>query len=360
MKFRSALALSASILALAMQPAKADPPGWYAGIGGGYSKLEDFNATATGAGVNVRTTFENGYGAMGFVGYNYGSLFPNSGPLFSGDIRAEGEFSFRQHNVNSITANGVSSAGPSGKLNTEAFMANGIYDFFPNSQWTPYIGAGIGIARLDAHNVSTAGTGTVINDVDTQFAYQGIAGVSYSIAPKLSLALDYRYFATLDPTFSVSAGAGGGTYSPAYRTHNVFLSLTYHFGPAPTPIAAPAPPPPAPVPPPAPRISLVFFDFDKAVLTPDGAKIVEQAASVYKAGGVGRIDLTGYTDLSGTQQYNLALSKRRADAVRAYLEKLGVPANAITEAARGKENPRVPTPDGVREPQNRRVEIVIP
>jgi len=225
---------------------------------------------------------------------------------------------------------------------------------------TPYLGAGVGVARLNANNINSAGT-TFADSTDTQLAYQGIAGVSYSVTPKVSLALDYRYFATLDPTFTLGPAAGSGTYSPGYHTHNVFLSLTYHFGPAPIPVAAPAPPPPAlPPPPPGPRISLVFFDFDKAVLTLDGANIVEQAASVYKAGGVGRIDLTGYTDLAGTPQYNLALSKRRADAVRTYLVELGVPAEAITEAARGKENPRVPTPDGVREPQNRRVEIVIP
>jgi len=71
-----------------------------------------------------------------------------------------------------------------------------------------------------------------------------------------------------------------------------------------------------------------------------------------------RVAITGYTDLAGTQRYNLGLSKRRADRVHAALVQDGVPDGVIAEAWRGKENPAVPTPDGVREPQNRRVQIV--
>jgi len=87
--------------------------------------------------------------------------------------------------------------------------------------------------------------------------------------------------------------------------------------------------------------------------------VVQDAATSYKATGSARIAVTGYTDLAGTQQYNLGLSKRRADAVRAALVQQGVPDGVIAETWRGKENPAVPTADGVREPRNRRVEIVI-
>ena len=80
----------------------------------------------------------------------------------------------------------------------------------------------------------------------------------------------------------------------------------------------------------------------------------------FKSTGSAKIMLTGYTDLAGTQQYNLGLSKRRADTVAVALVKEGVPKAAIVEAWRGKENPAVPTADGVKEPRNRRVEIVLP
>jgi OOP family OmpA-OmpF porin len=71
------------------------------------------------------------------------------------------------------------------------------------------------------------------------------------------------------------------------------------------------------------------------------------------------IRIDGYTDLAGTQKYNIALSKRRADAVRTELAKDGVANSAVAEAWHGKENPAVPTPDGVREPRNRRVTLAL-
>jgi OOP family OmpA-OmpF porin len=128
--------------------------------------------------------------------------------------------------------------------------------------------------------------------------------------------------------------------------------------PAPPPVAA-APPPPAPVPPAPARQFVVYFEFDKADLTPEGAKVVSDAAAAYKSTGSARIAVTGYTDLAGTQQYDLGLSKRRADTVRAALARARVPNGAIAEAWRGKQNPAVPTADGVREPRNRRVEIML-
>jgi outer membrane protein OmpA-like peptidoglycan-associated protein len=103
---------------------------------------------------------------------------------------------------------------------------------------------------------------------------------------------------------------------------------------------------------------IVFFEFDKSSLTADGKKVVDAAAAAFKGGKSG-VAISGYTDLAGTQPYNLALSKRRAETVKAALVKDGVPASAIDASWHGKENPRVPTADGVREPQNRRVEITM-
>jgi outer membrane protein OmpA-like peptidoglycan-associated protein len=132
--------------------------------------------------------------------------------------------------------------------------------------------------------------------------------------------------------------------------------------PAPgAPLAAPKPTAPAPA---AAQVEaakfLVFFDWDKATLTPEARRVIASAADEFKKIGSTRIVATGYTDLSGTPQYNLALSERRADAVKAELVRLGVPAAVITTIGKGEADPLVPTKDGVREAQNRRVEIVIP
>jgi outer membrane protein OmpA-like peptidoglycan-associated protein len=140
--------------------------------------------------------------------------------------------------------------------------------------------------------------------------------------------------------------------------YGIMLGLNARFGvPAAPPAAAPPAPPPAAVAP-QKQVFIVFFEFDKSSLTPDGRKVVDAAAAAFKS-GKSNVAIAGYTDLAGTQQYNLALSKRRADTVKAGLVRDGVPAAAIEERWFGKQNPRVPTADGVREPQNRRVEVTM-
>jgi outer membrane protein OmpA-like peptidoglycan-associated protein len=71
------------------------------------------------------------------------------------------------------------------------------------------------------------------------------------------------------------------------------------------------------------------------------------------------ISATGHADRAGPEDYNMALSLRRADSVRAALIAGGVPADKITVAGRGESEPAVPTPDGVKEQANRRVVIVL-
>lgn len=105
---------------------------------------------------------------------------------------------------------------------------------------------------------------------------------------------------------------------------------------------------------------LVFFDFDSARLTPEANAILQDAAAAYKKYGVARIQVVGHTDRAGPARYNDGLSQRRADSVGAALNTMGVPANAVVKAARGESEPLVSTDDGVREPQNRRVEILFP
>jgi hypothetical protein len=107
-----------------------------------------------------------------------------------------------------------------------------------------------------------------------------------------------------------------------------------------------------------PHSYLVFFDFNKSDLTPAAVKIVDQAAADAAAGKATTLQVTGYTDTVGSDAYNLRLSKRRAMSVQAELAKQGVPADAVAIFAKGKHDLLVPTADGVKEPQNRRVSIV--
>ena len=101
----------------------------------------------------------------------------------------------------------------------------------------------------------------------------------------------------------------------------------------------------------------MFFDWDKSDITAEAAAVLDNAVTAY--GNCDRVPvmLAGYADRSGTVRYNQGLSERRNVSVRSYLASKGVPDTAITSQAFGETNPRVPTADGVREPQNRRVEI---
>ena len=117
--------------------------------------------------------------------------------------------------------------------------------------------------------------------------------------------------------------------------------------------------PPAPAVAGAPETYLVFFDWDKSNLTPEAMAIVRTAAENAKRTGARNVEVTGYTDTSGSPAYNLGLSNRRANAVKAELVKQGVSAGSVTTVGKGETDLLVPTPDGVREPQNRRAKIVI-
>ena len=122
----------------------------------------------------------------------------------------------------------------------------------------------------------------------------------------------------------------------------------------------PPPPPPPPPAPPPPQAFMVFFDWDSIRLSDASMNVIQQAADSFKSKQGARIVATGHTDTSGSDAYNMALSLRRANAVRDALVKLGIPASAITTVGRGEQGLLVQTGDGVREPQNRRVEITIP
>jgi outer membrane receptor protein involved in Fe transport len=116
-----------------------------------------------------------------------------------------------------------------------------------------------------------------------------------------------------------------------------------------------------PVQAPAPTVAhsyMVFFDFNKSDLTSQAVTIVDTAAKNAGPAHVTQITCTGHTDTVGSDAYNMRLSRRRAESVAAELEKQGVPSGEIEIVAKGKKDLLVPTGDGVREPQNRRVQIV--
>ncbi|HTK59403.1 MAG TPA: OmpA family protein [Sphingomicrobium sp.] len=104
---------------------------------------------------------------------------------------------------------------------------------------------------------------------------------------------------------------------------------------------------------------MLFFDWGKPDIRSDDQAVLDQAVAAWRASPGSRLALSGHTDRSGGAAFNLTASRKRAEMVRHELEKRGVPSNAISVAGYGEERPMVPTEDGVREVQNRRVEIRI-
>lgn len=160
-------------------------------------------------------------------------------------------------------------------------------------------------------------------------------------------------------------GLGGLPY-PTTNQHNAFvLGLQFQVDvanllgltPPPAPPAVPGAVAPAAAPAPA-QSYLVFFDWNKANLTPRAVEVINNAAAASRSQTVTTIDVSGYTDTSGSPVYNQRLSVRRARAVASQLISDGVPASEIEIHGYGETHLLVPTGPNVREPQNRRVEIV--
>jgi len=289
-------------------------PGFYIGAGGG---------AAWEIGNTPQASTSTGWAVGGIAGYDF------VGP------RVELNVGYGQI----PTSANIPGTAINGKVGSLTAMANVLYDFMPTSVITPYIGAGLGVAFIDSNQ--SLGS--------TQFAYQGMIGVAYNVNEQLRFTVEGRYLGTTNPGVSVP-GVGFVSYS-----NNVILALagvTYKFV---SPPPAPPPPPPAVAPP----SFMVFFDWDKSNLSAQALATIKQAADAFRSKGNARITATGHTDTSGPEAYNMALSLRRANAVKDALVRDGVPPQAITVIGMGEKGLLVPTADGVREPQNRRVEIVI-
>lgn len=102
---------------------------------------------------------------------------------------------------------------------------------------------------------------------------------------------------------------------------------------------------------------LLFFDSGEAEISRDAAAALNGAIAAWQSGSYSRVKVTGHSDRSGPAATNMRVSRARAAAIRQALVDKGVPAASIRVEARGEQQPIIDTADGVREPQNRRIEI---
>ena len=358
------LAIAAALASTAMaSPALARNDAWYIGAEGGAMLVEDINLDIGTLASAAKIDSKPGFDVDGIIGYDFGPF------------RLEAEVGYRQANVETYASGttiyggpgrGVAPAGTytdaGGRTSALSFMLNGLIDFGDDDGIQGFVGGGAGVARVKFSRYAINQTGSFLNDSDTGFAYQALAGVRAPLTDHVDVGLKYRFF-NVDGVDTIDAL--GRANHGRFRSHSILGSLIYNFGepaappppppPAPAPEPAPPPPPPAAVCTPGPYI--VFFEWDKSDITPEAASILDNAVTAYGDCGQAQVMLAGHADKSGTPKYNLALSQRRNDSVQAYLTSKGIPGGVITTKAFGESAPRVETADGVRELQNRRVEI---
>ena len=356
------LVLASTALA---SPALARDDQWYVGVDGGAMVVEDLNLDISAVRNAGKIDTKHGYDFGGVVGHDFGAF------------RLESEVSYRKADTTNttVTALGIpQGAGPAvrtgsfrtnGDASALSFMVNGLLDFGADDGLQGFVGGGVGVARVRVLNVLAAPAW--LDDSDTGFAWQALAGIRAPLSDHWDVGLKYRFFNAAKVNLVDRLGRNVDT---RFRSHSLMGSLVYNFGGpvAPVEVAAPPPPPvietpPPPPPPPPPQVTcnsgpyIVFFDWDKSNLTDQGASTLDNAVSNYGNCGNARVMLAGHADRSGKPAYNVGLSQRRNATVQAYLGSKGISGSAISTTALGETQNLVATADGVREPQNRRVEV---
>jgi OmpA-OmpF porin, OOP family len=366
MKLRTAL-LAATVMAAPAAAIAQPVTGPYVSLGAGANifenqNIKNFDIPALGASGGLGGHISTDADIIGEAAIGYG---------LGNGLRIELNGSYFRNALRS--ADGIHA---SGFEEVYGGFANVLYDFdltpYGLPGLAPYVGVGAGYGDVKFQNgaVTAYGSDTFLRETSTQgnFAAQGIVGIAYNIAaiPGLALTAEYRFIAIpQDASFHAQYFAPGVATRATFKTDGLYdnaglVGIRYAlWQPAPPP---PPPPAPAAVQPPAPpeaRTYLVFFDWDRADLSARARQIVAEAAAASTKVQTTTIEVNGYTDLSGTAAYNQRLSVRRAQSVEAELVRDGVNRSEISIHGYGESNPLVPTAPGVREPQNRRVEIIL-
>jgi OOP family OmpA-OmpF porin len=341
-KLKRTLALAA-LMAGAAGGAHATE-GWYGRADVGYSVGGDLEVDFADDAIDLE---EDWMGSLG-VGY----AMHNSG------WRLEGELAYRDNALDLDAPDG-------GDVTAWAAMFNAYYDFNKGGRFEPYVGLGVGAASLDANAVYNSGNDQ-FDDEDTVAAYQAMAGVAIGLSERLDLDIGYRYFVAPDAEFDgFQDTVVPTTYGADYTHQAVTVGLRYQFGAAAAPPPPPLPPA-APPPPPPPQQTVcpaadfvVYFEWDRSNLNQAALETIDAAVNRARQCNIGGIVVVGHTDTSGSTQYNVGLSERRAGVVRDALVARGIAAGSIRSEARGETDLARATRDGVREPLNRRTAVTI-
>ncbi|MEM1381270.1 MAG: OmpA family protein [Pseudomonadota bacterium] len=412
MSYRIALLAAAGTLALSAASAQDDEKGYYGAAGLGYAYgigNNDFQSDEadTTAFTNIRS-FDSALDTNGGLA-TYGAI----GKYFDWNLRGEVELSYRLTDIETLPGErraadadvqgdgeffvGFLSNGDIGNMSAISTMVNVYRDFEITEKLTPYAGFGVGVTQLrfDFDNVddvpaatNTAQAGTTgyrvfMKNADYVPAFQIRGGASYAITDDLSFDIGYRYLQTGRYDTEAFINNEVTDVTGDYRVHETTFGLRYAFGAKggaylPRPAATNAAPEVqtktcfdgtvVPMGQDCPTVdedaltpeelrTVVYFDLDSAVLTPAARTLLQNRAAQAAEVDLIEVIVSGNTDTTGSADYNRRLSARRAEVVRQALVGFGVDQSKIRVRALGETNLARQTPDGVKEPLNRRSEV---
>src|SRR5205085_6165291 len=222
-KLAIAVALSSTLLA---SPALARNGAWYVGGEFGAMIVEDIDVDVGTVNNAINLDHEYGYDGGLFVGYDLGAF------------RLEAEVAYKKADLDSfqtaIQLPGESTAFPTqrdfagGSTSALSFMLNGMLDFGDDDGISGFIGGGVGVARVKYNNQRVfANSAPFLDDSDSRFAWQVIAGVRQAVSDNIDVTVKYRFF-NVDNLDMVAFN--GAEASSRLRTHSLLGGITFNFG----------------------------------------------------------------------------------------------------------------------------------
>ena len=339
---------SALLFAFAGAANAADDGGWYGGFNLGQSRAEIDDARITsgllagGLSTTSISDDDRDFGYKIFGGYKFNRFLAVEGGYF--DL---GKFGF--------TANTLPLGTLSGSMKVRGVNLDLVGILPITERFSAFGRAGVNYAEA-RDSFSSTGAVTVLNanpkERDTNYKFGG--GLQFDFTRRLAMRLEgerYRINDAVGNKGDVDLISLGliyrfGAASPAPAPRAPVAAPIVASSPPPPPVAAPPPPPPRPAPPPPPAPRKVtfsadsLFEFGKATVSPAGKQALDKFAADLKGTNFEVITAIGHTDRIGSTASNMALSKRRADAVRTYLvESAAIPAAKITAQGKGESEP---------------------
>ena len=329
-----------SLLALAITAAlplaaSAQDTGGYVGLSAGRARADIDNSALSAA------LQSGGYSISSFKGDDSDSSFKVlAGYSFHPNFALEGSyFNLGAYDFNAGLLPAATQTGKTSNVNGLALDLVGTLPL--QGRWAAFARLGVNNAKLRQSFGGTAtGTG-LVNDSERGWNQKYGIGLRYAVNDTLALRAELERYGLEDnailkdpiETFTLGVVYRFGASTPAAPAER-----------APVSVAPPPPPPPPPAPPAALPIELTLsaaslFDFDRTEIKPEGAQALDKLVADMRALDYELVLVTGHTDRIGSREYNLGLSQRRADAVKAYLVSAGIPADRITTRGVNSDEP---------------------